>query len=131
MTTDISELTADALDKVEEMHRSTTRRAAISHAPSAISMMAKIAKGNQLPGKQRPTPGTILKACEGVLHQAHGRPETRDGRTGQADAGLVVVVNHFSTGRREVVMGDAEVVTSGSVEAAIRLAEQLHSRKEV
>ena len=80
MTTDISEPTADALDKVEEMHRSTTRRAAIAHAPRAIEMMAKIAKGNQLPGKQRPTPGTILKACEGVLHQAHGRPETRDGR---------------------------------------------------
>ena len=121
---------ADALEKTEEMHRATTRQAALVHAPDSIEMMAKIAKGRQLPGKQRPTPGTMLRACENVLHQAHGRPETRDGRTGQAEAGLVVMVNHISTGRQEMVMGEADVLTSSSVESAIRIAEQLHSRKE-
>lgn len=129
MPTDMTELNEQALEKVEELHRSNTRKAAINLAPDAIAMMGKISKGHQLPGKQRPTPGTMLKACEDVLHQAHGRPETRDGRTGQAEAGLVIMVNHISTGRQEMVMGDAEVLTSGSVESAILIAEQLHQKK--
>lgn len=128
---DQNDLNEAALEKVEEMHRSTTRKAALSHAPGAIEMMAKISKGHQLPGKQRPTPGTMLKACEDVLHQAHGRPETRDGRVNSGETGLTVIINHLSTGRQEQVMGDLDMaIVNDGVKGAILIAETLHAKKD-
>jgi len=129
--TDLAELNDATLEKAEELQRSTTRKAALAHAPAAIEMMAKISKGHQIPGKQRPSPTVVLKACEGVLHQAHGRPETRDGRTGQAEAGLTVIVNHLSTGSQELVMGDEDQMKSiNSVGDALRIANTIQAHKD-
>ena len=127
---DVATRNAEAIEKAEEIQRSTTRKAALKHAPKAIEMMAKISRGVQLPGRQRPTPNTILNACQSVLHQAHGRPETRDARTGQVDAGLTVIVNQLSTGEQRRVAGGDDARLVGSIESALAVASKLQSEKK-
>lgn len=90
--------TQAAIEKAEEMQRESTRRMALEEAPGAMKRMVKIAKGHKLPGGDRPSPNTQFNANKEILNQAHGRPETRDGRTGQAEAGLTIVINQLTTG---------------------------------
>jgi hypothetical protein len=126
-----AEATADALDKAEEMQRESTRRLAVDMAAPALRRIEKLSKGHQLPGSgitERPSASVQLKANEAILAQAHGRPETRDGRGAQVEAGLTIVVNQLSTGQERVVSGDADIrrAVRGAGDA-LAIANRIHS----
>ena len=65
-------------------------------ADDALTRIEKIAKGHKLKGGEHPSPSVQFNANKEILNQAHGRPETRDGRTGQAEAGLTIVINQLT-----------------------------------
>ena len=107
---DVAEANEEALAKLESLQSATTRARALELAPDAISQLEKLMKGHKLRGGDRASPHTQLRAAEAILSQAHGRPETRDGRTGQAEAGLTIVVAQLTTGETRTVVGDASQV---------------------
>lgn len=120
---DIEEENEAALDKLEELQRDTTRKRALDLAPDAIEHMGKIMKGHKLAGGVRATPGTRLRAAENILAQAHGRPETRDARGAQVEAGLTIVVQQLTTGKSRVVMGSADNIPERMARGEVGTAE--------
>lgn len=133
---DLVEANSQAVEKLEEQQRDSTRKKALGLAPDAIDIAEKLMKGHQMKGKQRATPTVMLRAVEVILAQAHGRPEVRDRRTAQAEAGLTIVVNQLTTGEQRVIYGgvpEGESVARGvhtGLEAAAAIAAKANRESQ-
>ena len=132
--TDLTAENESALEKAEELQRESTRKMAAEMAPSALRRIEKIGKGHLMPGKERPSPHSQLRANEAILAQAHGRPETRDRTGAQVEAGLVIIVNELSTGRQRVISGETSMdrmkrVATDAIGVAAEIQDKAHEHR--
>jgi len=133
MAKDIVAANKAAIEKAEEIQKDAVTARAEEIAPDMLKVVEKIARGRQLPGKQRAKPNEMLAAATQVLDRAQGKPGIRKGEESER-GGVTIIIeapdkHHEKSIPVQATKPPVEAIAEGGDHTAVTIQEFKHAEK--